>query len=139
MVVDAETRKDMLAAMNHHSGDITFKVANDPRVTWVGRLLRKTSIDELPQLWNVLRGDMSMVGPRPPLPDEVLQYGALERRRLEVKPGLTCLWQIEGRSNLPFSHQVVLDIAYIKNRSLILDIEILMRTIPAVLSGRGAY
>lgn len=139
MVVDAESRKDALTEMNRHSGDITFKAAKDPRVTWIGRLLRKTSIDEMPQLWNVLKGDMSLVGPRPPLPYEVAQYGLLEHKRLEVKPGLTCLWQVEGRSDLPFSHQVVLDILYIKNRSIILDIEILMRTIPVVITGKGAY
>lgn len=139
MVIDAENRKDALAKMNRHSGDITFKAVNDPRVTLIGRLVRKTSVDEIPQLWNVLKGDMSLVGPRPPLPHEVAQYGTMERKRLEVKPGLTCLWQVAGRSDLPFSHQVVLDIDYIRNRSIVLDIEILMRTIPAVLSGRGAY
>jgi exopolysaccharide biosynthesis polyprenyl glycosylphosphotransferase len=139
MVVDAEARKDTIAEMNHHSGDVTFKITKDPRVTWIGRLLRKTSIDEMPQLWNVLKGDMSLVGPRPPLPHEVAKYGDMERRRLEVKPGLTCLWQVQGRSDLSFSHQVVLDIVYIKNRSTVLDVEILMRTIPAVLTGKGAY
>lgn len=139
MVIDAEKRKNVLAEMNLHSGDITFKAANDPRVTWIGRLLRKASIDEMPQLWNVLKGDMSMVGPRPPLSHEVVQYGPLERKRLEVKPGLTCLWQVAGRSDLSFSRQVVLDIDYIKNMNILLDIEILMRTIPAVLTGRGAY
>ncbi len=139
MVVDAEKLKTALADKNQHADNITFKIKDDPRVTWIGRLLRKSSIDEVPQLWNVLRGDMSLVGPRPPLPSEVSTYSPYERRRLDVKPGLTCLWQIKGRSNLPFSQQVVLDIAYIRNRSVQLDILILMRTIPVVITGRGAY
>jgi lipopolysaccharide/colanic/teichoic acid biosynthesis glycosyltransferase len=139
MVVDAEDRKETLAEKHRDPENVTFKMKDDPRVTWIGRFLRKTSIDEMPQLWNVLRGEMSLVGPRPPLPGEVSKYGLLERKRLEVKPGLTCLWQIKGRSDLSFSHQVVLDIAYIRNRSLQLDFEILMRTIPVVLTGRGAY
>jgi len=139
MVVDAEKLKAILADKNQHVDNVTFKIKDDPRVTWIGRLLRKSSIDEVPQLWNVLRGDMSLVGPRPPLPCEVSTYSSYERKRLGVKPGLTCLWQIKGRSNLPFSQQVVLDIAYIRNRSVQLDIAILMRTIPVVITGRGAY
>jgi lipopolysaccharide/colanic/teichoic acid biosynthesis glycosyltransferase len=139
MVVDAEEKIHALTEKNRYPGNLTFKAIDDPRVTWIGRLLRKTSIDEMPQLWNVLKGEMSLVGPRPPLPCEVKKYGPLERKRLEVKPGLTCLWQIKGRSDLPFAHQVVLDIAYIKNRSLQLDLEIMMRTIPVVFTGRGAY
>ena len=139
MVVDAEERKCELLEKNRYREGITFKLENDPRVTWIGRWLRKSSIDEMPQLWNVLKGEMSLVGPRPPLPCEVMQYGPRERKRLNVKPGLTCLWQVNGRSDLSFSHQVQLDIAYINNRSFRLDLEILMRTISAVLSGKGAY
>ena len=139
MVVDAEERKCALLEKNKNREGITFKLENDPRVTWIGRWLRRSSVDEMPQLFNVIKGEMSLVGPRPPLPYEVLQYGPFERKRLKVKPGLTCLWQVNGRSDLSFSHQVQLDIAYINNRSFRLDLEILMRTIPVVLTGRGAY
>jgi lipopolysaccharide/colanic/teichoic acid biosynthesis glycosyltransferase len=139
MVIDAEKEKDALLEKYLKQGGITFKLENDPRVTWIGRWLRKSSVDEMPQLWNVIKGEMSLVGPRPPLPYEVLKYGPLERKRLGAKPGLTCLWQVNGRSDLSFSHQVLLDIAYINNRSFRLDVEILMRTIPVVLTGRGAY
>jgi lipopolysaccharide/colanic/teichoic acid biosynthesis glycosyltransferase len=111
----------------------------DPRITWIGRIIRRLSIDELPQLWNVFAGDMTLVGPRPPLPSEVAQYTLRDRRRLDVTPGLTCLWQIGGRSDIPFPQQVQLDIEYIESRSLWLDISILVRTVPAVLLGRGAY
>ena len=116
-----------------------FKMRNDPRITRVGRLLRRTSLDELPQFFNVIKGEMSLVGPRPPIPSEVETYKPWHRRRLEVAPGVTGLWQVSGRSDLPFDEMVMLDIYYIENWSLALDFSILLRTIPAVLSGRGAY
>jgi lipopolysaccharide/colanic/teichoic acid biosynthesis glycosyltransferase len=112
---------------------------HDPRITPLGRLMRKTSLDELPQLWNVLKGDMSLVGPRPHLPEEVAQYTLAQRRRLDVKPGITCIWQVSGRSEIPFSKQVDLDLEYIESQSLWLDFKILLQTIPAVLAGKGAY
>ena len=112
---------------------------NDPRVTRVGRFLRITSIDEIPQFWNVLRGDMSLVGPRPPIPEEVAQYEPWQLRRLDVRPGITCLWQISGRSRIGFDEWMRLDLEYIRNQSLMLDLKILLRTIPAVLSREGAY
>ena len=125
--------------LSDHKNSVTFKMRDDPRVTRIGRVIRALSLDELPQLWTVLRGDMALVGPRPPLPSEVARYDALQRRRLEVKPGLTCLWQVHGRSLLPFDRQVVLDIEYIDNQSIWLDLAIVLRTIPAVLSCRGAF
>jgi lipopolysaccharide/colanic/teichoic acid biosynthesis glycosyltransferase len=128
-----------MLALSDHKDSVTFKMREDPRVTRIGRVIRILSIDELPQLWTVLRGDMSLVGPRPPLPCEVVRYTDLQRRRLDVKPGLTCLWQVQGRALLPFERQVRLDIAYIDNRSIGLDLRILLRTIPAVLSCRGAF
>ena len=118
---------------------VVFKIKNDPRVTPIGRILRRYSLDELPQLRNVLKGDMSLVGPRPPLPEEVEQYELWERRRLSMKPGLTCLWQIRGRNEIKFSEWIKMDLEYIDNWSLLLDMKILLKTIPAVLSGRGAY
>jgi lipopolysaccharide/colanic/teichoic acid biosynthesis glycosyltransferase len=140
MTVDAEVRKRELAAKNQHGGDgITFKMKRDPRITHVGGVIRKLSIDELPQLWCVLRGEMSLVGPRPPVPAEVARYGIRDRRRLDVKPGLTCIWQVSGRSELPFEQQVRLDAEYIDSHSTRLDIALLLKTIPAILSGRGAY
>jgi exopolysaccharide biosynthesis WecB/TagA/CpsF family protein len=140
MYVDADARRVALEAQNQHGADgITFKLRRDPRVTPVGRWLRKSSLDELPQLWNVLKGDMSLVGPRPPLPHEVARYTPAHRRRLEAKPGLTCLWQVSGRADLPFERQVALDIEYLGKRSVLLDIAILLRTIPAVVTARGAY
>jgi lipopolysaccharide/colanic/teichoic acid biosynthesis glycosyltransferase len=111
----------------------------DPRITRVGRVLRKLSLDELPQVINVVRGEMSIVGPRPPVPSEVAEYRPGDRRRLEVRPGLTCLWQVSGRSDIPFDGQVSLDVEYIETRSLWQDLVILARTVPAVLLGRGAY
>ncbi|MDI6810031.1 MAG: sugar transferase [Candidatus Eisenbacteria bacterium] len=132
-----ESRKKLLH-LNEVDGPV-FKLSNDPRVTRVGAFLRKTSLDELPQLFNVLRGDMSLVGPRPPIPEEVEMYEPWERRRLDVKPGLTCLWQISGRSTLGFKEWMRLDIEYIRNQSFWTDIRLLIRTIPAVLSRRGAY
>ena len=139
MVADAEAQKALLLARNEMSGGVTFKMAHDPRVTRLGRVLRRFSLDELPQLWNVLRGEMSLVGPRPALPSEVAQYGPEERRRLEVKPGLTGLWQVRGRSELAFAEQVQLDVAYVESQSFLGDLRILLATIPAVLLGRGAY
>ena len=140
MYADAAARQKDLAALNQHGPDgVTFKLRHDPRVTPAGRWLRRSSIDELPQLWNVLIGEMSLVGPRPPLPAEVERYRPFERRRLEAKPGLTCLWQIGGRANLPFETQVALDIEYQQRRNTLLDLLILLRTVPAVLTARGAY
>lgn len=138
MYADAESRKSALLSANE-AGAVIFKMRQDPRVTRVGRILRKYSLDELPQFANVLKGDMSLVGPRPPIPQEVEQYAPADRERLAVKPGVTCLWQIGGRSELSFSQQVALDKRYIQSQSLALDLEILLKTIPAVLSGRGAY
>lgn len=138
MVVNAEEVRDALLSSNECSGPV-FKIRRDPRVTPVGRFLRKTSIDELPQLWNVLRGEMSLVGPRPPLPDEVAVYTAREHLRLAVRPGLTGLWQVSGRSNLSFERWVELDLEYVRRRSFLLDLLVLLRTIPAVISGRGAW
>jgi len=139
MTTDAEQRKDELAMLNEMTGPV-FKVTNDPRVTPLGRFLRKYSLDELPQLWNVLRGEMSLVGPRPLPVDETRRFHDLaHRRRLSVRPGLTCLWQISGRNEVKdFSDWVRLDLEYIDNWSLWLDVKILLRTIPAVLSGAGA-
>ncbi|MFO0875798.1 MAG: sugar transferase [Gemmataceae bacterium] len=139
MIINAQALQNQLAGKSQHSDSRTFKIRKDPRITWVGRLIRKASIDELPQLWNVLIGDMSLVGPRPPLPAEVTQYSASDLRRLAVKPGLTCTWQVSGRANLPFEVQVQLDVEYIENRSLWLDVKLLVMTIPAVLFARGAY
>lgn len=111
----------------------------DPRVTWIGRYIRKLSIDELPQLWCVLKGDMSLVGPRPPVPKEVALYTLSDRRRLDAIPGLTCIWQVSGRSDIPFDKQVELDKTYIESQSVWLDLKILLKTVPAVLLGKGAY
>ena len=138
MVPDAEERKVELAALNECDGPI-FKLRTDPRITRVGRILRKLSIDELPQLWNVLRGDMSLVGPRPPVPQEVAQYEMFERRRLSMRPGITCIWQVSGRSNIGFDRWVQLDVKYIDSWSLGLDLMILLKTIPAVIKGDGAH
>jgi len=140
MVLDAEQRKDELLAQNDHgSGVVTFKMKSDPRITPVGRWIRRLSIDELPQLWCVLRGQMTLVGPRPPVPREVEQYTPADRRRLDVTPGLTCLWQVSGRGDIPFPEQVKLDVEYIERHTLRFDVRLLLRTIPAVLFGRGAY
>ena len=139
MYIDAEARKKELEALNQMDGGVLFKMKEDPRITKVGRFIRKTSIDELPQLWNVFVGDMSLVGPRPALPSEVDQYSLADRRRLEVIPGITCIWQVSGRSDIPFDKQVGLDVEYIESQSFWLDIKLLFLTIPAVLLGRGAY
>ena len=139
MFIDAEKRKQELLAENEMDGGTTFKMKRDPRITRIGRFIRKASIDELPQLWNVFVGDMSLVGPRPPVPQEVAKYTAYDRQRLMVKPGITCIWQVSGRSDIPFEEQVGLDIKYIVGRSLRMDVQLLLRTIPAVLFARGAY
>lgn len=137
MVENAEELKETLSHLNEVSGPV-FKIKNDPRVTKVGRTLRKTSMDELPQLINVLKGEMSLVGPRPPVPSEVKQYDLSQLRRLSVKPGITCLWQVNGRSSVAFEKWMELDREYIDHWSLWLDFKILAKTIPAVLSGSGA-
>lgn len=137
MVADAETRKSDLAHLNERDGPV-FKIENDPRTTAIGRLIRKLSIDELPQLFNVLTGEMSLVGPRPPLPEEVKSYEWLFRKRLSVKPGITCIWQISGRNGVSFEDWMEMDHEYIENWSLWLDMKILLKTVPAVLLGKGA-
>jgi exopolysaccharide biosynthesis polyprenyl glycosylphosphotransferase len=137
MRVDAEALKKHLAPYNEMDGP-AFKMTNDPRVTPLGRFLRRTSLDELPQLWNIIRGDMSIVGPRPAVLEEVRQYEPWQRRRLSMKPGLTCLWQVNGRNELTFEEWMRLDLEYIDNWSLWLDVKIAFKTIPAVLLGRGA-
>lgn len=139
MVIDADALQDSLKQFNQHAQSKTFKIKNDPRITWIGRIIRKTSIDELPQLWCVLKGEMSLVGPRPPLPSEVKQYTIKERRRLDITPGITCFWQVSGRADIPFDKQVELDIRYIESQSFREDIKILLKTIPAVVLGKGAY
>jgi lipopolysaccharide/colanic/teichoic acid biosynthesis glycosyltransferase len=139
MVPDADKIIHSLTEQNDHGLSITFKMKLDPRVTWVGRIIRRFSIDELPQLWCVLTGKMTLVGPRPALPREVTKYRLAERRRLDVKPGLTCFWQVNGRGDLPFAQQLKLDVDYIESRNLVLDLKLLIRTVPAVLLGRGAY
>lgn len=139
MVTDAEALKTALLATNDHGGGVTFKMKRDPRITRVGAALRRTSLDELPQLWSVIKGDMSLVGPRPPVPAEVERYSLEDRRRLSVRPGLTCLWQVRGRGEIPFPEQVLLDVEYIENRGFWTDIRLLLWTVPAVLLGRGAY
>ena len=133
----AEELLSEISHLNEMTGPV-FKVSRDPRRTPVGRILRRLSIDELPQLWNVIVGDMSLVGPRPPLPDEVSRYEPWQRRRLSMKPGLTCLWQVEGRSELDFDRWMALDLKFIDTWSPLLDLKILLKTVPAVLSGRGA-
>jgi exopolysaccharide biosynthesis polyprenyl glycosylphosphotransferase len=138
MIADAERRKAALARYNEHDG-VLFKIRNDPRVTRTGTWLRRYSLDELPQLINVLRGDMSLVGPRPPLPDEVAQYGDDVRRRLVVRPGMTGLWQVSGRADLSWEESVRLDLRYVENWSLTLDLQILWKTWSAVARGAGAY
>lgn len=139
MVIDAEKLKKSLESQNESSEGVIFKVRADPRITQVGRVIRKYSIDELPQLFNVLRGDMSLVGPRPAIPAEVAQYSLEQRKRLHVVPGITCIWQISGRSDIPFTGQVQLDMKYISTRSIWQDLMILLKTVPAVITGKGAY
>jgi len=137
MIDGAEAQMHEVAHLNEMNGPV-FKSRRDPRVTRLGRILRRFSLDELPQLWNVLRGDMSLVGPRPPIPEEVARYERWQRRRLSMKPGLTCLWQISGRNELDFDSWMALDLQYIDNWSPWLDVKILAKTVPVVLSGRGA-
>jgi len=147
MVVDAEARLNDLLAKNEKASGITFKMKNDPRITKVGRILRKTSLDELPQFWNVLVGDMSLVGPRPPVPREVALYSQSDRRRLQVRPGITCLWQvgerqggwleIGDRNAIDFPEQVSLDVLYFKHQGFWKDLMILLKTVPAILFGKG--
>jgi len=138
MVGNAEMLRVELETFNEMTGPV-FKMTKDPRITPIGRFIRKTSIDELPQLWNVLKGEMSLVGPRPPIPSEVEKYDAWHRRRLSMRPGLTCLWQISGRNRLGFDQWMKLDLQYIDTWSLWLDLKILARTIPVVIGGFGAH
>lgn len=137
MVVNAE--KVQVGLQGDQPESVRFKMKRDPRITWIGRFIRKFSIDELPQLWNVLKGQMSLVGPRPPIPKEVREYTVSQRRRLDVIPGLTCIWQVSGRSDIPFEDQVHLDVMYIESQDFFLDLKLLLKTIPAVLLGKGAY
>ena len=137
MYVDAEQRLQELQHLNEQTGPV-FKIKDDPRITKVGKFIRKTSLDELPQLVNVLRGEMSIVGPRPALPREVKQYNAYQKQRLLVKPGITCIWQVSGRNNIGFDEWVELDLEYIKNQSLGLDIKLILQTIPALLGDHNA-
>ncbi len=137
MVVDAEKKLEAIRSQNEQTGPV-FKMARDPRITPIGRVLRKYSIDELPQIFNVLRGDMSIVGPRPPVPSEVAQYKPWQRRRLSVRPGLTCLWQVSGRNSIGFDEWMLLDLQYVDQWSLARDVELIGRTVPVVVTGRGA-
>ncbi|MDU4884830.1 sugar transferase [uncultured Clostridium sp.] len=138
MVVNAEELKEKLAAQNEMSGPM-FKMKDDPRVTKVGKFIRKTSIDELPQLWNVLKGDMSLVGPRPSLPKEVAQFEDWMYRRLEVKPGLTCYWQVSGRNNIDFEDWMKLDIKYVDERSTWIDIKLIFKTVGVLFGDKNAH
>ena len=137
MYIDAEERLQELMHLNEQSGP-AFKIKDDPRITKIGKFIRKTSLDELPQLFNVLKGEMSLVGPRPAIPREVEQYTAYQKQRLFVKPGLTCIWQVSGRNNIGFDEWVELDIEYIKKRNLWLDIKLILLTIPALLGDENA-
>ena len=139
MYIDAEARKAELLKHNESGDGVIFKMKHDPRITPIGRFIRKFSIDELPQLFNVLLGDMSLVGPRPPLPSEVRAYTLEERKRLNITPGITCIWQVSGRSELPFQQQMALDKQYIASRSAWKDFLILLKTVPAILTGKGAW
>ncbi|ABO68602.1 sugar transferase [Geobacillus thermodenitrificans] len=138
MVTNAEELLDSLLHLNETTGAM-FKMKNDPRVTKIGRFIRKTSIDELPQLWNVLKGEMSLVGPRPPLPREVAQYTEYDKQRLLVTPGCTGLWQVSGRSNVGFEEMVELDLKYIRERSILFDLKIIFKTILLLFGSKDAY
>ena len=137
MVVNAEDLKEKLSAQNEMSGPM-FKMKDDPRVTKVGKFIRKTSIDELPQLWNVLKGDMSLVGPRPSLPKEVAQFEDWMYKRLEVKPGLTCYWQVSGRNNIDFEDWMKLDCKYVDERNLWIDIKLIFKTVGVLFGDKNA-
>ncbi len=137
MYKDAEERLEEIQHLNEQTGP-AFKIKDDPRITKVGRFIRKTSLDELPQLFNVLKGDMSLVGPRPAIPREVEKYTPYQKQRLFVKPGLTCIWQVSGRNNIEFDEWVELDIKYIKERNLWLDLKLILMTIPALLGDENA-
>jgi lipopolysaccharide/colanic/teichoic acid biosynthesis glycosyltransferase len=137
MVMNAEDLKSKLMQYNEMQG-VTFKMKNDPRITPIGRIIRKLSIDELPQLWCVLKGDMSLVGPRPPLPNEVALYKNRDHYRLDTIPGITCIWQVNGRNQIQFEDQVRLDVEYIHKRSMKEDVKLLLKTVRAVISARGA-
>lgn len=139
MIMNADKLKDQILKDNESKDGVTFKIKKDPRITKVGSFIRRFSIDELPQLFNVLIGDMCLVGPRPPVPREVALYTLEDRKRLHVTPGITCIWQVSGRSDIPFKQQVELDKEYIKSKSFKNDIILLLKTIPAVLTGKGAY
>mgnify|MGYP003350764558 CR=1 FL=1 len=140
MCTNSDAVRAQLEAANQHGAQgVTFKMRHDPRITPIGRFIRRFSIDELPQLWCILKGDMTLVGPRPPIPSEVAKYSLRERGRLSVTPGLTCFWQVNGRSDVPFEQQVEMDFDYIQQRSLWVDLKLLIKTIPAVIGGRGAY
>jgi len=139
MRTDAEALKAKLMSQNESKDGVIFKMKDDPRITKVGKFIRRTSLDELPQLWNVFIGDMSLVGPRPPVPKEVQEYTLEDRKRLDVIPGITCLWQIKGRSEIPFHEQVRLDKEYILAPGFWKDVKILLKTIPAIIGGKGAY
>ena len=138
MVAEAETLKEEFRYLNEAEGPM-FKIRDDPRITALGRFLRRSSLDELPQLFNVFKGDMSIVGPRPQIPCEVELYEPWHYRRLEVTPGITCLWQVSGRSSIGFEEWMRLDMEYVKLRSFIFDVKILLRTLPAIIARRGAY
>lgn len=138
MVINAEQLKESLLEKNETTGPI-FKIKQDPRVTRIGRFIRKTSIDELPQLWNVVKGEMSLVGPRPPLPEEVAQYTNYERQRLMVVPGLTCYWQVSGRSNISFERWVELDLKYIIERNFFIDMKLIFKTVFVLVGSKDAY
>ena len=139
MIMGASKIKGQLRDQNESKDGVIFKMKNDPRITRTSRIIRKFSIDELPQLVNVLKGDMSLVGPRPPLPGEVSQYTLEQRKRLHIRPGITCSWQVSGRSDIPFNDQVQLDLEYIQSSGFLTDVILLLKTIPAVITGKGAY
>ena len=138
MMVNAEELKEKLAHQNEMSGPM-FKMKDDPRVTKIGKFIRKTSIDELPQLWNVLKGDMSLVGPRPSLPKEVKQFEKWMYKRLTVKPGLTCYWQVSGRNNIDFEDWMKLDISYVEDRNLWIDIKLIFKTVGVLFGDKNAH